>query len=449
MNSVTRARMSISILILVFAIFAVFTTSARGNISYLDLQTDTCGMLSSTESVNATLREGQSTARIATGLINGTLTFSNTRLVSIETGAFAGWRWCRVDYTLTGGYSGVAYRIHDGNTRRVYAHVTGDIHAVGRGSELGEKLGRWYVTSINGNPTIGVISHVFDSEINHGTSTKYVDTTLNIYTGMEWSGTSTGFYQTDSFYNTGTSIGIPALAPEGGFNLPTYNLDIGSGNAYSYPDNSTPGLTIIYSSADGPMFGIHTRQWDNSAGCYVGRPASATHEHVIDRGHAPEGNDVTGYVATDDGKRIRVTFSQILAGGTGYVSSQTISSPAPLPDGYTLVGDVYDLDTIANYSGSITVCIDYDESDVSGSESNLKLFHYTGGVWQQLSSSVDSGNNRVCGTTTSLSPFGIGGGGSALPASSSASRVPVFNGWWLLMGIFPGLFLILRRIRRG
>jgi len=31
----------------------------------------------------------------------------------------------------------------------------------------------------------------------------------------------------------------------------------------------------------------------------------------------------------------------------------------------------------------------------------------------------------------------------------SASRVPVFNGWWLLMGIFPGLFLILRRIRRS
>ena len=33
--------------------------------------------------------------------------------------------------------------------------------------------------------------------------------------------------------------------------------------------------------------------------------------------------------------------------------------------------------------------------------------------------------------------------------SSSANRVPVFNGWWLLMGIFPGLFLILGRVRRS
>jgi len=39
---------------------------------------------------------------------------------------------------------------------------------------------------------------------------------------------------------------------------------------------------------------------------------------------------------------------------------------------------------------------------------------------------------------------GISGGSGSGPA-----RVPVFNGWWLLMGIFPGLFLILRRVRRG
>ena len=39
---------------------------------------------------------------------------------------------------------------------------------------------------------------------------------------------------------------------------------------------------------------------------------------------------------------------------------------------------------------------------------------------------------------------GVSGGSGSGPA-----RVPVFSGWWLLMGIFPSLFLILRRIRRG
>jgi hypothetical protein len=29
------------------------------------------------------------------------------------------------------------------------------------------------------------------------------------------------------------------------------------------------------------------------------------------------------------------------------------------------------------------------------------------------------------------------------------ARVPVFNGWWLLMGIIPGLFLILRKFRHS
>ena len=36
-----------------------------------------------------------------------------------------------------------------------------------------------------------------------------------------------------------------------------------------------------------------------------------------------------------------------------------------------------------------------------------------------------------------------------LYTESTPTRVPVFNGWWLLMGIFPGLFLILRRVRRS
>jgi len=36
-----------------------------------------------------------------------------------------------------------------------------------------------------------------------------------------------------------------------------------------------------------------------------------------------------------------------------------------------------------------------------------------------------------------------------LYTESTPARVPVFNGWWLLMGIFPGLFLILRRVRRS
>ncbi|MEK6977552.1 MAG: hypothetical protein AABX40_04020, partial [Candidatus Hydrothermarchaeota archaeon] len=52
----------------------------------------------------------------------------------------------------------------------------------------------------------------------------------------------------------------------------------------------------------------------------------------------------------------------------------------------------------------ITVCINYNESLVIN-ENNLKLFHYENGSWVNITTSLDTSANLICGTVTSLSPF--------------------------------------------
>lgn len=83
-------------------------------------------------------------------------------------------------------------------------------------------------------------------------------------------------------------------------------------------------------------------------------------------------------------------------------------------------------------SGSMTITLPYDEANLGGaSESSLQMLHYTGGVWiTENSCTIDTVNNKITCTVTSLSPFGIGtstassGGGST---SSGDYAAPSFT----------------------
>jgi hypothetical protein len=65
----------------------------------------------------------------------------------------------------------------------------------------------------------------------------------------------------------------------------------------------------------------------------------------------------------------------------------------------------YDLSTTAQFSGNITVCINY--AGVTFASSSPRLFHYENGVWLDRTVSMDTTNQIVCGTVTSLSPFAL------------------------------------------
>ena len=124
--------------------------------------------------------------------------------------------------------------------------------------------------------------------------------------------------------------------------------------------------------------------------------------------NTPEGDDVevTPVGARTETTPVTVTFDQVT--GAGKTSLTTSSSGPPPPLGFKL-GDpttYYELTTSAEFSGAIEVCIDYSGVSV-GNEANLELFHFEGGVPVDVTSSLDTDNDIICGTATSLSPFAI------------------------------------------
>ena len=73
------------------------------------------------------------------------------------------------------------------------------------------------------------------------------------------------------------------------------------------------------------------------------------------------------------------------------------------------LGTCYDITFIGTYNGYIYVTIPYDDTGMSAyTESNLQIYHCTGGTCTSCTYSRDMGGNTVTGRVTSLSDFGIG-----------------------------------------
>ncbi|MCK4268413.1 MAG: hypothetical protein KAX16_06240 [Actinomycetia bacterium] len=52
--------------------------------------------------------------------------------------------------------------------------------------------------------------------------------------------------------------------------------------------------------------------------------------------------------------------------------------------------------------------LSYDESQVPGDESDLKMYHWDGSLWEDVTVSVDTTNNTITGESSSMSPFVFG-----------------------------------------
>jgi hypothetical protein len=89
-------------------------------------------------------------------------------------------------------------------------------------------------------------------------------------------------------------------------------------------------------------------------------------------------------------------------------SVTTQSSGLPPPVNFQLGNPpvYYEIETTATFTGDLSVCIDYSAVTFNN-ESFLSLFHLEAGVWVDRTSSIDTGNNIICGTVTSLSPFAV------------------------------------------
>jgi uncharacterized delta-60 repeat protein len=179
----------------------------------------------------------------------------------------------------------------------------------------------------------------------------------------------------------------------------TFSIDGKTTTDFSTSENVTTGTLAIALQADGRIVAAGSNDnGDFTLARYLGVTSANT----------PVGDNVVVQPvdSTTGGTPALLTFSQVTqAGDTSLTTSGT--GPAP-PSGFNL-GDpptYYDLTTTAAYSGSIMVCISYTGISFAD-ESSLRLFHFEGDVWADVTTSLDTGTDVICGSVTSLSPFAI------------------------------------------
>jgi hypothetical protein len=120
----------------------------------------------------------------------------------------------------------------------------------------------------------------------------------------------------------------------------------------------------------------------------------------------------------DDSQQLRssVQFNAVYSPGNTFLNRTTPPlSPNPTTWNVGQTPAYWDISTDATYSGSVHVCLYYNESEVPQPENMLRLLHYQNGTWMDVTDTVDPAANRICGTASSLSPFVL-----ATPAGTSA-----------------------------
>ncbi|MDT8421323.1 MAG: hypothetical protein RQ754_12915, partial [Desulfuromonadales bacterium] len=137
-----------------------------------------------------------------------------------------------------------------------------------------------------------------------------------------------------------------------------------------------------------------------------------------------------------------ITFTDVVE--SGLVTVTTLKTPAPPANFRVVTGTAYEITTDVLFTGPVTVCLDYQDAALADkkNEGRIKLFHRGGQGWEDITTSVDTENNIVCGQTDSFSPFIIGE-----PLSSvTMDKVPITGGLWLLLTALAGLGLLRRRL---
>jgi hypothetical protein len=105
---------------------------------------------------------------------------------------------------------------------------------------------------------------------------------------------------------------------------------------------------------------------------------------------------------------VTLTFDNVTS--PGVTSLTTGPAGPPLPGTFSATGTYYHLTTNATFTDSVEVCVTYDPLLLSGPEWDVKLTHYDGVMWIDITTSVDTLANVVCGRTATLSPFVVGTG---------------------------------------
>jgi hypothetical protein len=125
---------------------------------------------------------------------------------------------------------------------------------------------------------------------------------------------------------------------------------------------------------------------------------------------------------------IFINFGQVIGGGR--INSSMVTGAQP-PAGFRFLGPVYDVDFTGSFTGPATLCFDYDESKVRRAENLLRLMHRrTGQDWSNITTSVDTAINSICGETNSFSEFAVVEEASSSSSSGCFIATAAYGSYW-------------------
>jgi nitrous oxidase accessory protein NosD len=124
-----------------------------------------------------------------------------------------------------------------------------------------------------------------------------------------------------------------------------------------------------------------------------------------------------GSSVTVDFGYIKVTFAQIIVSGNTWLGPATVdTSRNPAKSALAIV----DIGTTASYQGPVQIAWIYDMSGLEEPE-KLKIYHFNGSKWENITTLVDIATNTVYGEVTSLSPFLLALGGCFIATAAYGS----------------------------
>ena len=117
-----------------------------------------------------------------------------------------------------------------------------------------------------------------------------------------------------------------------------------------------------------------------------------------------------------------LAFTNVISAGETTIDVS--ATPPANATGFLLNGTYYDIQTTANYSGTIVITLPYDPSIPPPLARDLKIYHYdkTLNSWVDVTTSISIPANLVIGAVTSLSPFAVG-----LPTRNFEFLAPISN----------------------